>query len=288
MTSVLIAAHNEAAVIGATLDAVLADASPGELEVIVSANGCTDETVEVARSRPGVLVVDSPAPGKTGALNRAELVATSFPRIYLDADIPATTATIRALCDALDGYDGPLVAFPSRRLDVTGRPLLVRAYFAIQRHLPVFEEGLFGRGMIAVSEAGRRRYGEFPQVVADDLFLDSLFDRTERVRVTEVETTVATPLATRDLVRRLVRVRRGNAALRAQALTTPGPGVRRPDRTSWLRDVVVRRPWLAPAAGAYVAITVYAAALARRGPVTDTTWSRDESTRRIAAAGPTP
>jgi glycosyltransferase involved in cell wall biosynthesis len=282
---VVIAAHNEAAVIGATLDSVLGDARPGELEVIVSANGCTDETAEVARSRPGVLVVDSPLPGKTGALNRAELVATRFPRIYLDADIPATTATIRALRDALEGSDGPLVAFPSRRLDVTGRPLMVRAYFAIQQHLPVFDEGLFGRGMIAVSEKGRCRFCQFPQVVADDLFLDSLFDSTERVRVTEVETTVATPLRTRDLVRRLVRVRRGNAALRARARTAPGPGVRRADRTSWLRDVVLRRPWLAPAATVYVAITLYAALLARRGPVTDSTWGRDESTRGIAAAG---
>jgi glycosyltransferase involved in cell wall biosynthesis len=283
MTTVVIAAHNEAAVIGATLDAVLADALTGELEVIVSANGCTDATADVARSRPGVQVVDSPLPGKTGALNRAERVATGFPRIYLDADIPATTATVRALRDALEGPGAPLVAFPSRHLDVAGRPLLVRAYFAIQRHLPVFDEGLFGRGMIAVSERGRQRFAGFPEIVADDLFLDSLFDRTERVRVSGVTTTVATPLRTGDLVRRLVRVRRGNAALRAETPGSAGPGVRRADRTSWLRDVVLRRPWLAPAAVVYVAITLYAAVAARRGAVTDTTWGRDESSRQAAA-----
>jgi glycosyltransferase involved in cell wall biosynthesis len=285
MTTVVIAARNEAAVIGATLDAVLSDALPGELEVIVSTNACTDATADIARDRPGVVVVDSPLPGKTGALNRAELVATSFPIIYLDADIPATTATIRALRDALEEPDGPLVAFPARRLDVTHRPLLVRAYYAIQRHLPVFDQGLFGRGMIAVSEQGRWRFCQFPEVVADDLFLDSLFDRTERVCVAEVETCVATPRRTRDLVRRLVRVRRGNAALRARARPTSGPGVRGADRTSWLRDVVLRRPWLAPAATVYVAITLYAALLARRRPLTDTTWGRDESTRLAGSPG---
>jgi glycosyltransferase involved in cell wall biosynthesis len=283
MTTVVIAAHNEAAVIGGCLDALLADARPGEFEVIVSANGCTDATAEVARSRPGVRVVESAQPGKTGALNRAEAIATSYPRVYLDADIPATTDTIRALCDAFDRNPRRLVATPSRHLEVTGRPLPVRAYFAIQQHLPVFEEGLFGRGLIAISQAGRQRFEHFPEIVADDLFLDSLFTSDERVRLTSVATTVATPLRTRDLVSRLVRVRRGNAALRAGGSTPTGAQVRQPDRTAWLREVVVPRPWLAPAALLYVAITAYAALQARRGPVTDRTWGRDESSRLAAA-----
>jgi hypothetical protein len=152
--------------------------------------------------------------------------------------------------------------------------VMVRAYFAIQRRLPVFEEGLFGRGLIAVSEQGRARFDTFPEIVADDLFLDSMFTTEERVLLPEITTTVATPLRTRDLVRRLVRVRRGNAALRATS-----PDVRRSDRWSWLRDVVLPRPWLAPAGVVYVGITAYAALLARRGQVTDTTWGRDESTR---------
>jgi hypothetical protein len=160
----------------------------------------------------------------------------------------------------------------------------VRAYFAIQRHLPVFDEGLFGRGLIVLSREGRERFGEFPQVVADDLFLDSLFTSAERVRRHDATTTIATPLHTRDLVRRLVRVRRGNLALRVGAPSRPGRDVRRSDRTSWLRDVVLRRPWLAPAAAAYVAITVWAALLARRGQVDDTSWGRDESTRRVTPA----
>jgi glycosyltransferase involved in cell wall biosynthesis len=281
MTTVVIAAHNEAAVIGRCLDSLLRDAHPGELEVIVSANGCTDATARVARARAGVTVVESPLPGKTAALNRAEAVAGSWPRVYLDADIPATAHTIRVLRDALaDGRH--LVATPSRHLDVTGRPLAVRAYFAIQRHLPVFEEGLFGRGLIAVSEEGRSRFEVFPDVVADDLFLDSLFSRDERVRLAEVSTTVATPLRTRDLVNRLVRVRRGNSSLRAGTATPEGAVVRGSDPTAWLRLVVVRRPWLAPAALVYVAITAYAGLLARRR-TTDPGWGRDESTREASA-----
>lgn len=275
MTTVVIAAHNEGAVIGGCLDALLADADPGEIEVIVAANGCTDDTVAVARARPGVMVVKTAVPSKTAALNAADAVATGYPRVYLDADIPASTATVRALAAALYKPGGPLVATGDRRLDVTGRPLLVRCYFAIQDRLPVFDEGLFGRGLIAVSEQGRARFTQFPDVVADDLFLDSLFTPAERVRLPGVTTTVAAPLRTRDLIRRLVRVRRGNTALR-RARSAP---VREPDRWSWLRDVVLPQPWLAPAGAAYVVITLVAAALARREPPAGAAWGRDESTR---------
>ena len=51
MASVVIAAHNEEAVIGRTLDALLASAAGHSLEVVVSANGCTDQTVAVASRR---------------------------------------------------------------------------------------------------------------------------------------------------------------------------------------------------------------------------------------------
>ena len=276
LTTVVIAAHDEAAVIDRCLATLLGGALPGELEVIVSANGCTDDTAALARRHAGVLVVESAQPGKTGALNRAEDHATGTVRIYLDADIEATVSVVRALRDALTGPDAALVAVPSRHLEITGRPLAVRGYLAVQRRLPVFDEGLFGRGMIAVSGPGRARFDTFPDVVADDLFLDSLFTTAERVRLHDVTVRVATPLRTADLVRRLVRVRRGNAALRSTSAA-----VRRSDRWSWLRDVVVPRPWLAPAAVAYVAITTWSALLARRGPVGATTWGRDESTRPV-------
>src|SRR5688500_7976815 len=130
MTSVIIAAYNEAAVIGRNLDRLLAGTAPGELEVVVVANGCVDETVAVARARD-VRVLDLPAPGKAAALNAGDEVATSTPRIYLDADIATTAATVRALASVLtqprpDGAPAPLAAVPDRRLVLIGRPLAVR------------------------------------------------------------------------------------------------------------------------------------------------------------------
>lgn len=271
MTSVVIAAYNEAAVIGANLDRLLAGAAPGELEVVVVANGCSDETASVARARH-VTVLDLPEAGKAGALNAGDAAATGYPRIYLDADVGATVDTVRALVGALGEASGPLVAVPDRRLVVSGRPPAVRCYYAIQSRLPAARTGLYGRGMIALTEPARARFERFPDMLADDLFLDSLFAADERVVVASVRTTVETPRRTRDLVGRLARVRRGNAALRASGR----PGVRSSDRTSWLRDVVLPRPWLAPAGVVYAVITLVAERRARRA---DISWATDTTTR---------
>lgn len=276
MTSIVIAAHNEQAVIGRTLDALLSDPANSGVEIIVVANGCTDATAQVA-TRPGVRVLEVAERGKANALNAGDAVAVSFPRLYLDADITVPRGGVRALVDAL-GTTGALAAVPGRRLALHGRSLPVRAYFAIHSRLPVFRMGLFGRGLVALSQGGRARFGEFPAIVADDLFLDSLVSDQERVSVPDVEVVVETPFDTRSLVRRLVRVRRGNAALRE--LGSSGLATVRPsDRWSWLRDVVLTDLRLAPAGVVYAALTTWAALAARRGARTSLAWDRDESTR---------
>ncbi|NMR21443.1 glycosyltransferase family 2 protein [Cellulomonas fimi] len=287
MTSVIIVAYNEASIIGQNLDLLLSGTSRDDMEVIVVANGCVDATAAVARAR-GVRVLDLPDPGKSAALNAGDAVATSFPRVYLDADIAVSSAMVRALADALSRPDAgtgtvPLAAAPDRHLVVRGRPLAVRCYFAIQSRLPAARSGLYGRGMIALSERGRARFARFPDILADDLFLDSLFAESERVILTSVRTEVQTPRSTRDLVLRLTRVRRGNAELRALSGQGGVHEVRRSSRISWLRHVVLRQPWLLPAGVPYAVITVLADLRARR--VGDR-WERDSSTRRPDDAGP--
>jgi len=277
MVSIIIAAHNEESVIADCLDALLAQRMPGAFEVIVSANGCADRTAEIA-ARRGVSVIDRPEPGKAGALNAAERVARSFPRIYLDADIIVPEGAIARVTDAITASPGVLAVVPRRRVDTTGRSWPVRAYFAINERLPVFRSGLFGRGMIVLSAAGRARFGRFPTLIADDLFLDSQFAADQKREVAEVEVVVQAPLRTRDLTARLVRVRRGNAQLRAAAATGEVTVAVRPsDRWAWLREVVVPHPWLAPAALPYVAITLLAGLRARSAR--EQGWGRDESTR---------
>jgi glycosyltransferase involved in cell wall biosynthesis len=265
--SVVVPAHNEAAVLDRCLDSLT---GPG-VQVIVVPNGCTDDTAGIARARGDVGVVELREGSKTAALNAGDRVATGSPRIYVDGDVLLTPGSVHRIADALR-RTGALVAVPRRELDLHGRPLAVRAYFAIHHRLPAMRDGLYGRGVIALSEIGRSRFDEFPSVMADDLFLDSLFGADERVVVDDAASVVATPRRTADLLRRLRRVRSGNAALRASSGTARGS-----DRWSWLRDVVLPRPWLLPAGIVYAVLTMIAAMQARRAP--GTTWERDESSR---------
>ncbi len=279
MPSVVIAAHNEENVIGPCLSALLAQQISAPLEVVVSANGCTDRTVAVA-TRPGVTVIDRPNPGKAAALNAGDEIATGFPRIYLDADILVPPRGLAAVVERFAKTPYPLAVVPRRRLNTTGRPWPVRAYLSINELLPAFRGGLFGRGLIALSEQGRNRFDAFPAMIADDLFIDSQFSDAEKAEAGDVEVVVEAPFTTRDLVRRLVRVRRGNAELRAAA--TAGRvdvRVRTADRWAWLRYVVLPNPRLIPAAIPYVSITLVAGFLARRRVKTGHGWGRDESTR---------
>lgn len=278
--TVIIAAHEEEAVIGRCLDALSPAAQGVPLEVIVSANGCSDATAEIARAR-GVRVVERSEPGKPGALNAAERVANGFPRVYLDADIVLPAGALAALEEALRTRRGVLATMPVRCVVTTGRPWPVRAYFRINQRLPVFRHGLFGRGVIAVSEAGRGRFGEFPPLTADDLFLDSRFAEAEKSEVAGVVVEVEAPRTTGDLVRRLVRVRRGNAEMR-RAAAAEGVAVRSADHWAWLRDVVTHDLRLAPDALAYLTITVLAGVGARRA---STDWGRDASTRTVPPRG---
>lgn len=277
--SIIIAAHNEAAVIGGCLDA-LAEQLP-DSEVIVSANGCRDRTADVAATR-GVTVIDRASPGKAAAINAAEEQAQGFPRAYLDADILVPPGGLARMAAALASAPYPLAAVPRRRVDTAGCSWPVRSYFAINERLPLFRTGLFGRGLIMVSERGRARFDTFPLLIADDLFIDSVFSEDEKLEVSDVEVTVEAPRRARDLLARLVRVRRGNAQMRAAAEDGRLPiEVRPSDTWAWLRDVVVPHPRLILAAVPYVLITLLAATRAKRpGSVS---WGQDQSTRVMAA-----
>jgi glycosyltransferase involved in cell wall biosynthesis len=276
MTSVVIPAHDEGKVIRQSLANLQRDA--GEVDITVIPNGCSDDTAHVAQAA-GVKVVEISTPSKAAALNAGDAIAEGFPRVYLDADITVPAGGLKRMACVFGRPDSPLAAVPARQLDLVGRPLAVRAYFAINSRLPAIQSGLLGRGMIMLSEEGRSRFAEFPLMMADDLFVDSLFSETEKCTVESVVVTVATPRRTRDLVRRLIRVRRGNAAMRAaghEGLLSAD--VRPASRLSWLRDVVAPHPWLIPAALVYLSLTTWAALWAKATPHSQE-WGKDESSR---------
>lgn len=261
MTSIIVPAHNEASRIGGNLTLLTLGAGFDEFEIIVVANGCTDPTVDVARSIPGVRVIDLPEPGKAAALRAGDAAATRLARIYLDADVALSAHEARALAKAVT-QPGIHAATGRRRIVTRGSSLGVRAFYAVNRRLPVYDDGLFGRGVIAVGPIGRARFDEFPDLVADDLFLDSLFTPDEKVQVDDVVTSVVAPRRTMQLIRRLARVRSGNRAVRTASQA------RGASSSSWLRHVVLPRPWLWPAGICYAVVVIAAEVMSRRAGLT--------------------
>ena len=212
--SVVVPAHQEQSVIGRCLDSLSAQLTAGEAEVVVVANGCTDRTAELARSHASSpQVLELPVGSKSAALNAADAAVSAFPRIYLDADIVLGPGAVESLVRVLDGQVH--AAAPVPRFETAGRPRTVRSYYRTWQRLPFLNEEPIGNGVYALSAAGRARFGEFPPLIADDLFVLRHFTRQERRAVRDVHFVVEAPRRLRDLLAVRTRAYLGPAELSA-------------------------------------------------------------------------
>src|SRR3954454_6965386 len=111
MISIVIPAHNENSVIARTLKPWVDGRGSEDISVVVVCNGCTDETASNARRFGAtVRVIESEIASKTHALNLGDHASSTFPRIYVDADIVITLDAILALARRLDRGDVLAVA----------------------------------------------------------------------------------------------------------------------------------------------------------------------------------
>lgn len=282
--SVVIPAHNEAAVIGRLLTSLTEGLDGAVLDVVVAANGCTDRTAQLAREH-GARVVEVAEPSKIAALNAADEVARAFPRLYVDADVVLTGRAVLDVARALE-EPGALAAAPPARLDTTGRPWTVRAFYRVWEAVQAANHMPAGSGVYAMSAAGRARFDRFPDVLADDLFARNLFSRDERRAPATDAVVVEAPHTLAALLARRTRVYAGNAHVAADPELSRLPGGLEP-RTPWWK-VVARRPKLVPAATVFVAVNGIAKLRARRlwRDGRSVAWGRDDTTRTPAGAQP--
>jgi glycosyltransferase involved in cell wall biosynthesis len=179
MTSIIIPAHNEENVIERCLRQFIKAVEDNEFEVIVVCNGCTDQTAQITTNLSDKFIcVATETASKTHALNIGDEIASTFPRIYLDADVLLPTDAIAALCDTLD--KGHLVASTEVKMDLSGSTWPVKAYYDVWFTLPYIKIGMMGAGLYALSERGRKRFGKFPDLIADDGYVRCLFKDHER------------------------------------------------------------------------------------------------------------
>jgi len=272
--TVAIPAHNEAAIIERCLDSLLAGSRPGEIEVLVACNGCTDGTADVVRSSPHkVRVIEIAQASKIAALRAADEALLGFPRLYLDADVVIPAQSARQVLGRL--RTGPaLAARPPLTYDTAGATPLVKSYYRARSRVPAVMNSLWGAGVYGLSQEGRARFGEFPDLIADDLFVDQQFGRGEIEVVDCPPVLVKVPRRTADLFRVLRRYYRGNQENRALSEGSPGTS------GGTLRDLGISAsssPAKAFDAAAYAAFA--ATARLSLAVATPTGWARDESSR---------
>ena len=216
MISIVVPAHNESSVIARTLSTLVGGSGSDEIDVVVVCNGCTDDTANIARRfGPAVRVIESDVASKTHALNLGDQTSRSFPRIYADADIVITVDAIRALASRLERGDVLAVA-PTPDINLTGCSWLVREYFGVRSRLPSSREGIGGSGVYALSEAGRRRFAEFPNVIADDTYVRLQFKPEERETLASVKSMVFAPRTIGQLIAVRTRAYNGTFELAAR------------------------------------------------------------------------
>lgn len=322
MTSIVIPAHNEEHVIGRLLDALTgppaggsrtrapAPGAPGPEvrapepgartprpdtppppDIVVVCNGCTDGTARAAR-RPGVRVVEIPAPSKHAALRTGDRHARGFPRLYVDADVVLGAAGARALAEAVTGVPGVLAAAPERHLPMAGVAWPVRAYYRVWQQLPAVREGLFGRGVIALSAAGHARIAAMPPLMADDLAASLAFAPAERRVVAGARVTIRPPRTWADLIRRRTRADTSSRQLEQHQRRKAGergtgppaseaiaPSAR--TSTADLRTLLRGQPWLLPHMAVFLTAAVWSRRRSRKAVRAGDfgTWLRDESSR---------
>lgn len=275
--SVVIPAHNESKTISRLLNALTGENCGTQFDIVVVCNGCSDNTAAVAGSfGSSVRVVEIPQPSKREAQRTGDSVTNVFPRAYVDADVVITDADLERLFDSLT--DGTLATAPRRFLNTAGAPWTVVRYYRFWERLPQVKEGLFGRGVVAVSRDGADRLSAIPGVLSDDLAMSDAFMPRERKIVRDSTVFIDVPRTTKDLIRRRIRVSTGSTqadqlGLRKESSITTVRG---------LAGIVARSPRTLPDLAIFLGVTIIARLGAhqhiRAGDYS--TWLRDESTRR--------
>lgn len=286
MTSIIIPAFNEGLTIERCLATILEDAGPKEFEIVVVCNNCKDDTASRARKfvDQGVVVLETPIGSKCNAMNLGDDAATSFPRLYVDADILLSADAVREVAALLAPDSQYVVAAPRGVVDFKNRGPLVRSFYRVWTQMPYFKKCLIGGGVFAFSEEGRARFGRFPELLSDDEFV-RLHARPAERAITETSTFVVTPPGSiLGVLKIFTRYKTGNYELLERY-----PELQRNNdlsRGSSLKELY-DNPNLWPDAPLYLGVMCLAQLRAKRRHLmrTKKVWSRDEATRKIFGSG---
>jgi glycosyltransferase involved in cell wall biosynthesis len=226
--SVLIPAHNESAYLPRSLQSLLNQSLTQVMRVIVIDNGSHDGTAEVAAqwlprfeaAGHEMFVLQLPHGNKPAALNAGDAAAVpDRSRVYLDADVELSPGCIARVADVLTeaspaSAEGSTVWMCCPRMRVgPSKSWATRTYARVWTGLPWVNDDAIGGGFYAVSAQGRRRWDRFPDIIAEDVFVQSQFLKHERRVLPDQHFLIYLPDGVSDLIHVRTRWVRGNREL---------------------------------------------------------------------------
>lgn len=193
--TVLIAARNEAAAIGQTLEYLTSQDYEGSLHVVLVDNGSTDDTAGVARAFADATgldlhVLSESRPGKSHALNAGLAIITSPLVITVDADTLLHRSAVRLLVARYASSPSNVVAVAGSILVRNSRAgfwTRVQAwdYFlgiaSVKRMQGLYQGTLVAQGAFSLYETDAvRAIGAWPDAIGEDIVLTWKLLRLDR------------------------------------------------------------------------------------------------------------
>ena len=196
--SVVIAARNEAGMIGPRIDNLLAlDYPPDRLEIVVASDGSTDGTDEIVASYAdrGVRLVSPGRVGKGAALGAAVAAASGDILVFSDANSRCAPGAVRALVRPLADPSVGGVAGNQVYLDADGgsdHAAGERGYWDLDRLIKRAQSasGSVTSGTGAIYAIRRELFEPIPEGVTDDM-LNTIRVVDRRLRLVFAEDAVA-------------------------------------------------------------------------------------------------
>lgn len=266
---IVVPVRNEAALLPLTVLRLLSATAGENARIVWVCNGCSDDSAAIIRhlAGPDAEVIVLPLPGKIAALQAGDTaLGDLFPRFYVDADCWIGPGGLAPLVHALHAGDADLVA-PALDYDVSRSSWLSARIAACWLALP-HGSSLAYSMVLGVSAAGRARWGRWPDVTGDDIFVSATIPAARRLRIAGALATSFAPADFAGWIRMRARWRRGEVELAAMGLSVP----RHPRQYRALFSQLLR-PDTAIGAWAFVAARLAAQHQAR--PSATTAWLPD-------------
>jgi len=274
MASIIVPAHNEAAVIQACLDSLVTQAGIDTL--IVACNGCSDNTAKLVKAYPDVICLNIDKPSKTNALNEAEKHISSYPIFYLDADTQLQAGAIQTITQRLaDNAHLKLVA-PMPNINVSQSSWLVKQYYKTWLSLPYIQSGVIATCSFIVTEAGRKRFDHFPDVINDDRFIHCQFKADEISNISGTEIYIQAPRSVYSLIKIKTRARLGNMQLQQLGLC---PEPKNKPYVNSMKSRLLSKECLAALVYYSIASVIRVRSWIQLKRIANYTWEKDLSSR---------